>query len=284
MSRLSKLESFIELTLPKHYLISIAVFISGIIIATKALPLTANLLGVVIVSLLVAGFNSFNAVFDLKIDAINKRYRPLPSNKLSSKEALAFSVAIYFLALILAFFSYGLNFFMLVLLDVIITILYSVPFVRLKDRFLGANFVIGLHYGLIPLLLAWVLYHALSSFPLALAASVFVFAFAIAFCKDFSDYSGDKAHGANTLPVVLGIANAAKVTVVFLVFSYLLVLFLTFAGFFPANVWGWALMLFPLAFLIKSLVKDPVKKAIRIFKMGTIVYIAGVLLFSLLLI
>jgi len=160
--------------------------------------------------------------------------------------------------------------------------LYSLPIIRLRDRFLGSNIVIGFQYGLIPLLLAWIPYHPINAFPIGLAISVFFFAVAITFCKDFSDYEGDKKYNSQTLPVLVGIKNASIITVCAIILSYLLVLIMTFFGFFPNNMFGYAIMIFPLGFLIKSIIQDPVKKAHRIFKIGTLIYVLGIMLIGML--
>ena len=49
-----------------------------------------------------AGNNALNQIYDLEIDSVNKPRRPLPSGRLSMRDAWQFTIVTYAVALVLA--------------------------------------------------------------------------------------------------------------------------------------------------------------------------------------
>src|ERR1044072_879272 len=118
-------------------------FFSGALTAIGAAPremwsasmLVPPLLGATMAAVLNAGNNALNQIYDLEIDAVNKPKRPLPSGRLSMREAWWFTILTYAIALILAWMvapGGRHECFWLVLVAVICTYIYSVPPLRTK--------------------------------------------------------------------------------------------------------------------------------------------------------
>src|SRR4029078_1711396 len=85
-------------------------FISGALTAVGAAPpetwsaglMVPPLLGSLMAATLNAGNNALNQIYDLEIDRINKPKRPLPSGRLTIRQASGFTVITYAAALVLA--------------------------------------------------------------------------------------------------------------------------------------------------------------------------------------
>ena len=120
-------------------------FASGAVTAAGAAPrdpwsaslVVYPLIGLTMAAVLNAASNALNQLYDLEIDRINKPKRPLPSGRMSIRDAWIFTIAMYVLALILAWFVQPggrHECFWIVVVATITTILYSVPPVRTAGR------------------------------------------------------------------------------------------------------------------------------------------------------
>src|SRR3989344_7708396 len=142
MGKTKKFFPLIEETIPLLFLIPVAPYIGGLLFVTKFSSLLFSfnsLLGLTIVSVFfVAGFNTFNAVYDYKIDQINKSFRGIPSNKITKKETLVFSLTCFCAAIILSSLI-NLTFFVLTIANVLLAMLYSLPLMRLKEKYVITN-------------------------------------------------------------------------------------------------------------------------------------------------
>src|SRR5437868_1691115 len=86
------------------------------------------LIGLTMAAVLNAASNALNQIYDLEIDRVNKPRRPLPSARLSLREAWAFTCLAYAVALVLAWLVAPAGrheCFWIVVAATIITILYS---------------------------------------------------------------------------------------------------------------------------------------------------------------
>ncbi|MEM3400237.1 MAG: UbiA family prenyltransferase [Candidatus Micrarchaeia archaeon] len=232
MSAAGKLIDFLETTVPQHYWISIAGFLCGVYLAIKKIPEYEIIWPLLVVGpLIVAAFNSFNAVFDRDIDRINKPYRSIPAGRLSPTIVLVFSAVLYFISIFISFFIVRNNIFAwLVLADTLLTILYSLPPIRLKNAFIISNLVVGLHYGFFPITYGWVLYSDISLLPIPIIAITTLLAFSANILKDFEDYVGDKAYKVRTIPVFYGPEEAARLVLYLLLIPYFVLFLLVFLG------------------------------------------------------
>jgi 4-hydroxybenzoate polyprenyltransferase len=181
--------------------------------------------GAVLYSIFNGASNAYNQVFDLEIDRINRPERPIPSNRISVREALTFTLIVYTLGLITAFFI-SFPFFLVTSCCLIITTLYSTPPFWLKKRFLVANITIALCQSWLFILAGWVIYPFGNPFePTFWFIGLVLFILLVGACgtKDFTEIEGDKKYGMKTLPVLFGNEKTIRITGPFFVFPFLLI-------------------------------------------------------------
>ena len=173
-----------------------------------------------IASLLVtAGTYILNDLIDLNLDRANGKNRPLPSNRVSKKQALAFVTFSFTIAVGLAAITMSLVSLIIVTLMIAIGIAYSSPRTALMKRFVIKTISIAVFYMLCALLGLFSFYNIdlaierlalVSSILLTLALMVFI----SSTLNDMGDIKGDKAAGRRTVPIVLGRKNTLKLTII----------------------------------------------------------------------
>ncbi|MHA2329823.1 MAG: UbiA family prenyltransferase, partial [Candidatus Hodarchaeales archaeon] len=225
-----KIAPFIESVIPEHVIIPAAGIIAGYVLATKSFLINHNI-GIAIVSfaLMAGAYNTFNAYFDREIDEVNKPERPLPSGRMSPAVCLLYSVILYAFSLYLASFISTI-FLVIVFLDLLVTVSYSMPPIRLKERTFLTNLSVGIHYGLFPFLAGWILFQPVSSAPWILVTLITLLAVGAVSIKDFEDYRGDRIFRIHTFPVLYGLKKSAKISSSLLILPFLLFLLLIFSG------------------------------------------------------
>lgn len=212
-----KLNEILKLTCPEHIVIPIIGILTGAIIFSQTFPnLNLLILPIVSFSILVLAFNSSNGIFDQYIDKINKPKRPLPMETLDKKEAFSISIILYVVGLGFSLLVSEVI-FILALVFVIFSLLYSLPPIRLKKEFLLGNLCLGIMYGLIPPLVGWIIFDGNLIF-LTIFIYFLIIGTILASVKDFEDYIGDKTHKIKTIPVSFGLKKAAKIIPIFLIF------------------------------------------------------------------
>jgi geranylgeranylglycerol-phosphate geranylgeranyltransferase len=205
--------AYLEILRPLNGLIAVfAVFVAAMLV-NFLIPYQL-LLAFWVVFLISSGGMVINDYFDYEIDRINRPKRPIPSGRISRKNALIYAIALFLIANVIALF---LNFykFTLAFLNTIINIIYSW---KLKKRTLIGN-----------LFVSW------------LAASTFLFGsllnetitvtililFLIAFSsnvgreitKTIEDIKGDRNRGVKSLPLVAGKNFAGLIAMIFILFA-----------------------------------------------------------------
>jgi 4-hydroxybenzoate polyprenyltransferase len=280
MSLAKKFIAYLELIIPAFFLLSGIVLFSGAYAAKGELPLLGELLiPLTIISvLIVSSFNAFNAVFDHRVDRINKPNRPLPKKSISRNEALFLSTLLYIIAMILSLFVDNFEFRILVLLNILLTIFYSAPNIRLKDSFIITNISIGLQYGVIPLLAGWVLFQSISLSPPLLVFPIFILAMFIGSIKDFGDYAGDRTYKTKTLPVILGPKRAAKLVISLIFLSFIFLILGSLNNLFDSNLALFlAILMIAACPAASKFLKDPIEEGNRFLFISAAIYILVVL-------
>lgn len=208
---------YVRVTVPYYIPLALAGAFVGITISGGMLNLSA-LSAFLSLTFLVAGFNVYNGITDFKIDLINKPYRPIPSGKITRKQAFAYTIILYVLSWI---FAYQLTkeFFIIIMISTLITTLYSIPGIRLRKRFLWSNFSGAIFYGILCPLAGWSLM-PLNPIPIYIIAFIFLLAFSLSITKDFEDLLGDRIYANKTIPVVLGSRTASFLTATVLIISF----------------------------------------------------------------
>lgn len=176
-----------------------------------------------VVGLLWLGTALINDLSDRSIDRISSPDRPLPSGRVSPRQALRWALGCQAAALLLIRLEGARSALLMALAGAAIGIAYSLPPVRLRRSGLAANLTIGV--GVAMAMVGGMMAQGpvpeigvLSAFALGLLAA------AASLVKDFKDIDGDRAEGVRTLPVLLGVRGAALVNLAAVLAAYLLAL------------------------------------------------------------
>lgn len=184
------------------------------IMAVIAVLLMALISGVYDFNIFLAGFlvfiatgggNVINDYFDYNIDKINKPERPIPSGRISRKNAYYYSISLFIISSILGFYI-NVNAGLIAVFSSILMFLYAS---KLKKAGLIGNFVVSFLTGLTFILGGFVVeqysysvdYVVLSGY---LAFYAFLMTFSREIIKDMEDLEGDKLEGSNSFPIKYG--------------------------------------------------------------------------------
>lgn len=170
----------------------------------------ATILAIFSMMLLNATGNYWNSIVDVEIDRINKPYRPLPSGLITVVEAVLVSLILAVASISLAA-SISPTFLGLVTVGMIITAMYSIPPVRLKQRLWWNNISQGIVRGILGPLAMWSIYAEFSSGIYALTAAMFVLIVTGQSVKDIPDLVGDKTFKIRTVPAVYGVPATYRI-------------------------------------------------------------------------
>jgi len=219
-------------------------------------------LGTLMAAALNAASNGVNQVYDLAIDRVNKPKRPIPSGRLSVREANAVTIVLYVLALALAL-AVNRQCFALASIAALFTLIYSMPPLRTKRFGALANLTIAVPRGLLLKVAGWSAVRSIlgDREPWFIGIIFGSFLLGASTTKDFADMKGDEADGCITLPVKYGPRRAAWMIAPFFVLPFLLI---------PLGTWqGWLTghpyFLYPLGFglvlwgiyTVSLILKDP---------------------------
>lgn len=215
------MKDYIQLARPFTLIAPALGFVSGSITAIGAYPaepwtmavLTPPIIGALMAAMLNAASNALNQIYDLAIDKVNKPARPLPSGRLTIRQAWVFTWISYAVALILAWFvapGGRRECFWIVLVAAILTFMYSVPPFRTKRHGLWANVTIAVPRGLLLKVAGWSAVKTVIGVEPWFIGTIFgLFLLGASTTKDFSDMEGDAADGCRTLPIIYGVRKAA---------------------------------------------------------------------------
>lgn len=186
------------------------------------------LLGAVFAAAMNAASNALNQVTDIENDRVNKPSRPLPSGRVSAREAILLSIALYALSLAAAaMIRPGGRIDTLVVAagGALLSIVYSVPPFRTKRHGTGANLTIAAARGCLLKVCGWSLVAPVFSDPEPwwIGGIFMLFLIGAATTKDFADIPGDRAAGCNTWPVAYGPRRAAAMVAPFLIVPWILI-------------------------------------------------------------
>ena len=174
--------------------------------------------------LIITGMYVFNDLIDADLDRANgKTRRPIPSGNVPKSHAVTFIVAINLIGISIPLFigsEIGLLFASLIAL---IGILYSIPKISLKDKFVIKTLAIAMAM-MCSLLLGSSMYldiifktgnDGLSPLsPIFSAVIIALMVFVTSPLNDMGDISGDKQGGRRTIPIVIGKRNTVRLSLV----------------------------------------------------------------------
>ena len=216
-----KLALFFELSRPFTLVAPALGFFSGGLTAIGAAPyepwtprlLVYPLIGSLMAAVLNAGNNTLNQIYDLEIDRINKPKRPLPSGRVTVRDAWIWTWITYVAAIMLAWFvepGGRHECFWIVIVAVICTFIYSMPPLRTKRLGIWANVTIAIPRGVLLKVAGWSSVKTIWGLEPWYIGSVFgLFLLGATTTKDFADMDGDRRGGCRTLPIQYGVSRAA---------------------------------------------------------------------------
>lgn len=182
--------------------------------------------------LIITGMYVLNDLFDADLDRINgKTNRPIPSGKVSKGHALLFVIMTNVIGLSVPVFSNNQLGIVLASVIALIGILYSLPKVSLKDRYIIKTCAIGIAMASSLLLGAsnylngdsgtdignafrWTSGHmeGLMLYPIYAAIMLFMMVFVTSPLNDLGDIRGDREAGRRTIPIVIGKVNTVRLS------------------------------------------------------------------------
>ncbi len=186
------------------------------LVATGTLVPAAGLL-LIVVTLITAAGNVINDYYDAEIDAVNRPDRPIPSGQVSRTAALWFAVLLFCAGIAASLFTNAICIAFAVANSLLLVFyaarLKSLPVAgNVSVAYLsGSMFLFGGAFagmdGLIRLV--------------PIAVMTFLAMMARELLKDAEDVEGDKAGGASTLPIRIGVKKTATIAFGFVVLSAL---------------------------------------------------------------
>ena len=199
------------------------------------------IMATVTVLLITVSTNAWNDYLDIEIDKINKPERPLPSGKISPREALLFSAVGSALSLVTAAFINPPAFFV-ALGSNLLLYLYSW---KLKCTILWGNATVG---AVVALCFIFGGLAAGNIMPITpLAVTVFFALTGREILKTMADYRGDREHNCRTVAVAWGMDIARTLFIVHLALSAALMIATYFiAGYNPVYLYVIVIVIYPL--------------------------------------
>lgn len=173
---------------------------------------------------IIVGMYVFNDLVDADLDRANGKDRPIPKGRVSNLQAWVFIIGTNGLGMALSLVTFNVFTLAISLSLACIGILYSVPKIALKDRFLvktlsiagammlcislgstsywNTNFHTSLDSAT---LVTYILYSSLLLAIMVFITSPF---------NDVADLIGDRAAGRKTIPIVIGAENTVKMAMI----------------------------------------------------------------------
>ena len=235
--------------------------------------------GMLLAGPLVCGTSqAINDWFDRHVDAINEPNRPIPSGRIPGRWGLWVAIAGSLISL-----GVGAAIGPWVLLATFVGLLsgwaYSAPPVRLKMSGWWGPAAVALSYeGLAWFTGAAAMTGTLPSAHILIVIGLYSFgAHGIMTLNDFKAVEGDKAMGIRSLPVTLGVENAARLACVVMAVPQVVVAALLVQWGHPRAAAVVVLVLVLQLFCMPRLVRDPRKSAPWYNGTGVTLYVSGML-------
>lgn len=203
---------FLSIIRPANSVVAGLAAIVAYLIATGTLVFSVILLMVVVMLVTAAG-NVINDYYDAEIDKINRPDRPIPSGAVTRDAALAYAVVLFVLGIVISIATTPLCLAIAVANSALLVLyaawLKSTPFFgNAAVSYLSASiFLFGGAFA------GWTGFCHM----LPLAVITFLAMLSREILKDAEDIEGDRAGGADTLPIRIGVKKSAMLSFVFAV-------------------------------------------------------------------
>ena len=239
---------YLEITRPTNALMAaVAVLLMAIINFNYGIPI---ILGFITVLFATSGGNVINDFFDYKIDKINKPQRPIPSGRISLKNAKNYSIILFLISILLSgLISYLVKDLTPLILVFCCCLLMYFYARNLKAMPLFGNIAVSLLTALCFIFGGDILAFSTHSFLIlrtgfALGFFAFFMTLAREITKDMEDIEGDKIEFAETLPIVWGNRNSSILSSILIIITALVSPLLFYLNIF--NVYYLVVMIIPI--------------------------------------
>jgi chlorophyll/bacteriochlorophyll a synthase len=228
--------------------------------------------------LVCATSQAVNDWYDRHVDAINEPNRPIPSGRIPGRWGFYIACVWTLLSLVVAA-ALGQWVFAAAVLGLFLAWVYSAPPLRLKQNGWWGNSAVALCYEGLP----WFTGAAVmaSSLPdwrvIALALLYSIGAHGIMTLNDFKSVEGDKRMGVASLPVQLGVDEAARFACVVMALPQIVVIALLAHWGHELHALAVAALLFGQFVLMRRLLENPRAQAPFYNATGTTLYVLGML-------
>ena len=235
--------------------------------------------GLLLAGPLVCGTSqAVNDWFDRHVDAINEPDRPIPSGRIPGRWGLGIAIAGTMLALLVAWAT-GPWILAATALGLVCAWIYSAPPLRLKaSGWLGPAVVALSYEGLTWFTGAAVMAGTLPGAPvLAVLLLYSLGAHGIMTLNDFKAVEGDRATGVRSLPVLLGVAPAARLACLVMAAPQAVVAYLLLRWGMELSALAVGVSLVAQIGLMTRLLRDPRRFAPWYNGTGVTLYVLGML-------
>lgn len=271
MFGLNKISALLEMSRPHGMITPLCACYAGLYLAGQGFPAFFDMLGAFAIIILVwFGGVILNDYYDYRVDSITDRYRPIPSGRITQKEALYAAIIL----LVLGFMSslvFSINLMFVTVALIILAILYNS---RFKKMGLIGSFSFGLIEGL-SFAVGIFTIGGFDQLTLLVVISIILLHTSVNITGAIKDIEGDKKTGNLTVPVKYGINASVKIIMLLLLSSIMVALL---PGFFNLlNLRYLPLLLITAIWLLISTVivkKDPKLgyMAFGLYYMGASIY------------
>jgi geranylgeranylglycerol-phosphate geranylgeranyltransferase len=190
---------------------AIAVWIGVLVASGNYIPDLLTIFGMLTVFLISSAGMIVNDIADIKIDAINKPNRPLPSGKITKKKAYVYAALLFIIGNILAFLT---NNYTLLGIAIVASVLLIAYAWKLKKVLFAGHVAISLMVAL-TFIYGGVI--AENYFPtLILAILAFLSNIGREIYKSIEDVMGDKSANIVSIPIKFGVLKAKLFAAIFM--------------------------------------------------------------------
>jgi geranylgeranylglycerol-phosphate geranylgeranyltransferase len=173
--------------------------------------------------MITVGMFILNDLVDADLDKSNLKNRPIPSGRVSKKQAWTFVMLTNGAALVILISALAIDSIIFVMPMILIGILYSMPKkIAFMNRFVIKNISIALFYMLCTMLgITWshgielAINNPVTTIHTITMSGIMIFVGST--INDLGDIKGDRAAGRRTIPIVLGGENTIKMLIFLLV-------------------------------------------------------------------
>jgi chlorophyll synthase len=229
--------------------------------------------------LICATSKAVNDWYDRDVDAINEPNRPIPSGRIPGKWGLYIAI-IWTLVSLAVSATLGVWVFVAGIIGLILAWIYSAPPIRLKQNGWWGAGACGLSYeGITWFTGAAVVTQALPDSKILILAGLFAFgAHGIMTLNDFKAEDGDRQMGIKSLPVTLGVQNAARLACAIMVVAQLAVVGFLISWGLPFYAGAIGILILAQGVAMRTLLSDPRAKAPWYNATGILLFVIGMLI------